>query len=159
MAKYNFVTIWVLAAPIEKVWAAIVDYKSLPSWWQSVAKVEAIESADQNGIGGVWDMTWKTPLSYTITFRSTVIESNPPHILAIKAIGEVEGNGRWELSATDEGTLVNYYWTVRTTKAWMNRLAVVMRPLLEWNHNATMRIGAKGLAALLGAKLIREEYR
>ncbi|AFY70407.1 Polyketide cyclase/dehydrase [Thalassoporum mexicanum PCC 7367] len=159
MANYNFVTTWVIDAPIEQVWDAIVDYKNLPSWWPSVAKVEEIEPGDSDGLGGVWDMTWETPLSYTITFRSTVIETRAPHVLAIKAIGEVEGDGRWELSKAETGTIVKYYWTVQTTKAWMNLLAVIMRPVLEWNHNATMKIGASGLSQLLDADLISEDYK
>ena len=43
---------------------------------------------------------------------------------------------------------------MRTSRAWMNRLAPVARPLFAWNHDAVMRQGAAGLAALLDAPLL-----
>ena len=102
-------------------------------------------------------MTWGTPLAYTISFTSTIIRVEAPKLLELNAIGEVEGIGRWELESTTEGTLVRYYWTVKTTKAWMNLMAIFLKPLMEWNHNATMHQGGQGLADFLGATLIREE--
>ena len=157
MAEYRFLTIWLLDAPIEKVWDAIVDYKQLPTWWKAVAKVEELQPEDATGAGGVWNMVWKTPLSYTIAFESRITRVEAPHRLELSAIGEVKGIGRWELSQTEEGTLVQYYWIVQTTKAWMNFLALFIRPLLEWNHNATMQQGGEGLAQFLDARLLKSE--
>jgi hypothetical protein len=39
-----------------------------------------------------------------------------PYLLELEAVGELTGTGRWELKSTDEGTLVHYYWDVKTTK-------------------------------------------
>ncbi len=157
MANYNFLTVWLLDAPIEKVWDAIVDYEQLPTWWKAVDHVAQITPGDANGLNSVWYLTWKTPLSYTISFESRTTYVEPPYRLELLAIGEVEGTGRWELSTTDEGTLVKYYWTVKTTKAWMNFLALLIRPLMEWNHNAVMQQGGESLARHLGARLLKSE--
>lgn len=157
MAEYRFLTIWLLDAPIEKVWAAIVDYKQLPTWWKAVSKVEEIQPGDATGFGSVWYIVWKTPLSYSLAFESRITCVEAPHRLELNAIGEVEGSGRWELSPAEEGTLVKYYWMVRTTKPWMNFLALFIRPLMEWNHNAIMHQGGEGLAQFLGARLLKAE--
>lgn len=157
MAEYRFLTVWLLDAPIEKVWDAIADYQQLPIWWKAIAKVEEIQSGDSTGVGSVWLMVWKTPLSYTLTFESHITRVEPPHWLELDAIGEVEGKGHWKLSSVAEGTLVHYYWSVRTTKAWMNLLALFIRPLMEWNHNATMHQGGEGLAQFLDARLLKVE--
>ncbi|OKH36830.1 hypothetical protein NIES2119_15525 [[Phormidium ambiguum] IAM M-71] len=100
-------------------------------------------------------MTWKTPLAYTLTFTSQITTVEPPILLELKAKGEVKGTGRWELSTSPEGTLVHYYWKVRTTKDWMNFLALFIRPLMEWNHNAIMKQGGEGLAKFLGIRLLQ----
>jgi uncharacterized protein YndB with AHSA1/START domain len=157
MAEFRFLTIWLLEAPIEKVWEAIADNQQTPTWWKAVSQIEQIQPGDELGVGSVWRMVWKTPLSYTIAFRSEMTRVEPPHRLELNATGEVEGTGKWELSTVEAGTLVHYYWIVRTTKPWMNFLALLIRPLLEWNHNAVMQQGAEGLSQFLGARLLRSE--
>ena len=84
MANYNFTTVWLIEAPIEKVWDAIRDYKNLPTWWKAVDKVVEIEPGDRNGIGSLWQMTWKTPLSYTLSFRSQITAVEPPILLELQ---------------------------------------------------------------------------
>ncbi|MDX2099066.1 MAG: SRPBCC family protein [Leptolyngbyaceae cyanobacterium bins.59] len=157
MASYHFLSVWVLDAPLEKVWQAIVDYDRLPVWWKAVAEVRQLQAGDDSGVGTIWYMKWKTPLSYTLAFELRTTQVDAPTLLELTAVGEVEGTGRWELVAAPEGTLVKYFWNVRTTKAWMNLLAAFVRPLLQWNHNAVMRQGAEGLAQFLGARLLKAE--
>ena len=43
---------------------------------------------------------------------------------------------------------------MRTTRAWMNLLAPVARPIFAVNHDYVMRNGGHGLAKLLGAPLL-----
>ena len=80
-----------------------------------------------------------------------------PELLEAIAIGDVEGKGLWRLSSTNCGTEIVYTWKVRTTKRWMNYLAVMARPLLQWNHNTIMKQGGLGLAAFLEAELMSME--
>lgn len=157
MAHYRFLTVWLLDAPIDQVWQAIADYQHLPTWWPSVVQIVQLEPGAPGGLGSLWQMTWKTPLSYKLTFESQITQIEPPTRLTIAATGDVEGTGRWELSTTAAGTLVHYEWTVRTTRAWMNALALVIRPVMEWNHDAIMRQGGAGLAKFLGVQLLKAE--
>jgi hypothetical protein len=62
--------------------------------------------------------------------------------------------GRWNLFEQDGVTAVIYEWYVHTTKAWMNALAPVARPAFKSNHDYVMRNGGRGLADLLGARLL-----
>jgi len=117
MASYRFLTVWVLDAPIEKAWEMITDNQNLPSWWKAVKQVKLMESGEPDGVGSVWQVNWSTPLGYPLKFASIITQVEAPRLLSLKASGEVEGVGRWELEPADEGTTVRYYWTVRTTKA------------------------------------------
>ena len=77
-----------------------------------------------------------------------------PHLIEADADGELAGTGRWRFFAGRE-TAVTYEWNVRTTRAWMNLVAPVARPVFRWNHNAVMHQGGEGLADLLGAQAAR----
>ncbi|HEY9736382.1 MAG TPA: SRPBCC family protein [Trichocoleus sp.] len=157
MADFRFVTLWELEAPIETVWAALTDYSQWPSWWPAVRSAVELEPAEPSGLGGLRKFVWQTPLGYSLSFDTAITHLEAPHLIGLRAAGEVEGTGRWELSSTAQGTQMVYFWTVRTTQPWMNVLARLIKPLMEWNHDDIMRQGGKGLARHLGVSLVRNE--
>ena len=153
MADYRFLTTWCIDAPIDRVWAAIDDAARWPSWWRGVRRAELLEEGDANGIGRLWGFTWRSRLPYDLSFESRTTRSERPYLLEADAVGELSGVGRWRLYE-GRGTAVVYEWDVATSRAWMNRMAPLARPLFEWNHDVVMRQGAEGLARLLGAPLL-----
>lgn len=157
MADYEFITLWKVEAPIERVWDALIHLEAFPSWWKSIQSVVKLQDGDANGIGAVYRYTWVTRLPYKLEFdmKSTRLEA--PTLIEGLATGELEGRGLWELSREGDGTLVRYTWQVRTTKAWMNALAPVARPAFQWNHDQVMHDGAVGLAELLGVRVISQD--
>ncbi|HIK44340.1 MAG TPA: SRPBCC family protein [Leptolyngbyaceae cyanobacterium M65_K2018_010] len=159
MAEYEFLTYWHIAAPIQTVWDAIAHTEDWPSWWGAVQSVVELEPGEPNGLGNRRRFVWKMPLSYTLAFDTRVVAIEAPVLMEAIAIGDVEGRGVWRLNPTEHGTEVVYTWTVRTTKRWMNAVAPIARPLLEWNHNAVMNQGGEGLAKYLAAELISLENR
>jgi hypothetical protein len=78
-----------------------------------------------------------------------------PYVMEGEAVGELTGIGRWRLFHHDGTTAVTYEWNVRTTKAWMNALAPLARPIFEWNHDYVMRRGGEGLKIRLGRVMNR----
>src|SRR5262249_61991177 len=77
-----------------------------------------------------------------------------PYLLGGDASGELVGTGRWRLFEQNGATAVIYEWNVRTTRSWMNLLAPIARPVFAVNHDYVMRNGGRGLASLLGARLL-----
>ena len=49
---------------------------------------------------------------------------------------------------------VTFDWEVRTTRAWMNALAPLARPLFTESHDRLMRRGGQDLARRLGVPLL-----
>jgi hypothetical protein len=84
--------------------------------------------------------------------RTTRVER--PHLLEGDATGELAGTGRWRLFGEGGVTAVVYEWNVSTTRAWMNVIAPLAGPVFKGNHDYVMRNGGRGLAELLGARLI-----
>lgn len=154
---YEFVTIWQLEAPIEKVWEEISHPERYPAWWKGVESVVELKPGNANGVGTLYRYVWKSRLPYKLAFDMQTTRAEPPVVLEGVARGELEGIGRWRLSQEDGITSVRYTWNVRTTKPWMNLMAPLARPFFEWNHDVVMRQGGEGLAGLLGARLVRVE--
>ncbi len=142
---YEFVTVWRLDAPLEKVWEAIKHSEHWHEWWKGVIKVVELEPGDADGLGSIRRSTWKSALPYTLEFDLEVVRMEPPGILEARAFGELEGTGLWTLTAEDENTTrVRYDWKVKTTKSWMNYLAPLAKPFFRWNHDIIMGVGRRG---------------
>lgn len=157
MAHYHFVTIWQIDAPLNQVWEALIHSEQWPSWWKAVEQVVELEPGQPNGIDNIRRYTWKTPLSYKLTFTTRTTCAEAPIRIEGIASGDVEGMGIWQLSPTEQGTAVRYTWQVETTQPWMNALAKLIRPLMEWNHHQVMQQGGEGLAQFLGTRFVGME--
>jgi uncharacterized protein YndB with AHSA1/START domain len=159
MADYAFLTTWLLESPREPVWNAIHDQKAWPSWWRGVESVQELRGGDEpeDGVGSVSRMVWKSLLPYRVSFEVTTTRVEHPTLMEGRAVGELEGIGRWRLYEQGGVTAVLYEWNVSTTKPWMNRLAPLLRPAFEWNHDWVMARGGEGIARLLGCRLLASD--
>jgi uncharacterized protein YndB with AHSA1/START domain len=159
VADYRFLTTWLLDSPREPVWDAIYDQARWPEWWRGVEEATEVRHGDDrgtgiDGVGTVSRLVWKSLLPYRVEFEVTTTRVEHPYLLEADAVGELTGVGRWRLYEHEGVTAVLYEWNVATTRAWMNLLAPVARPVFEWNHDWVMARGGEGIARLLGCKLL-----
>ena len=152
-AEYHFLTTWCVNAPIDQVFDAIDDAARWPQWWRGVRRADLLEDGDETGVGRLWALKWRSRLPYDLAFEIRVTRIERPFLLEGHAHGELTGVGRWRLYA-GRGTAAVYEWNVATSRAWMNGLAPIARPVFAWNHDVVMRQGADGLARRLGVPLI-----
>jgi hypothetical protein len=89
-------------------------------------------------------------VGYAVEFDFAVDEVHEPRLMAGRASGDLEGQGRWRLFEEDGVTAVTYEWEVATTKAWMNALGPLPRPIFRWSHDRVMAGGGKALKRRLG---------
>ena len=153
MARYAFLTTWILDAPRDDVWEAIYALERWPQWWPGVRRVEKLEAGDAAGIGALYAHEWRSVIPYPVRFRTRITRIERPHLIEADADGELAGTGCWRFFEGRE-TAVTYEWNVRTTRPWMNVLAPLARPVFRWNHNVVMRQGGECLADLLDARLL-----
>lgn len=154
MAAYSFLTTWCVEAPVQRVWDVIFEVERYPEWWPGVRKVSGLEPGDENGLGALHRLEWRSKLPYSLEFDTRVTRSEPPYLLEGQASGELDGKGVWRLYEGAAGTALIYSWDVSTTRPWMNRIAPLARPAFVWNHDYVMRNGAHGLAKKLNVPLI-----
>jgi hypothetical protein len=153
MASYSFLTTWIVDASREDVWEAIYAIERWPEWWRGVHAVEKLEHGDADGVGALYRQEWRSVIPYPVRFETRITRIELPHLIEADADGELAGTGRWRFFGGRE-TAVTYEWNVRTTRAWMNLVAPLARPIFRWNHNVVMHQGGEGLAELLGARLL-----
>lgn len=153
MAEYNFISVWKIAAPLREVGDAIADVHSWPQWWKAVESVTVVtEGQGPLNIGAIYHHVWKSPIPYSIEFDIELTEIIPYQRLVGKSTGDLVGEGIWTLHYADGITTVTYEWKVRTTKAWMNVIAPLARPIFTWAHHWVMRQGELGLQKALSAR-------
>ena len=154
MASYSFLTTWLLDCPREPIWDAIYDQEAWPQWWRGVEEAEELKPGDEEGVGTVSRLVWRSRLPYRLDFEVTTMRVEKPYLMEGRAVGELSGTGRWRLFDHDGVTAVLYEWDVSTSRAWMNLLAPIGRPIFEWNHNWVMARGGEGIARRLGCNLL-----
>jgi uncharacterized protein YndB with AHSA1/START domain len=153
--NYEFVTIWRIEAPIERVWEVIRNSSEWSEWWRGVLEVREIKNGDENGVGKVFRSRWRSRLPYTLEFDTEVVSIEHLKRIEARAFGELDGEGIWTLTAESEtATRVRYDWRVKTTKRWMNLFAPVAKPFFRWNHDVIMNWGGQGLAKRLNCRLL-----
>lgn len=154
MARYHFVTEFSVTADRERVWEALSDPTSWPSWWRWLKRVDVLDEGGPDRLGARYTYAFGTALPYTLSFELEVVAVDRPSTLVGNASGELQGSGHWRLTdAEGGGTDVTYTWLVETTKRWMNILAPVGRPAFSWNHDVLMRDFAKGVARVTHSEL------
>jgi uncharacterized protein YndB with AHSA1/START domain len=153
-AGYELLSTWLLRAPRERVWDAIEDAGEWPRWWRGVVASEELDAGDELGVGRRYRVRWRSLVPYAVEFEFEVDRVEAPAFMTGRAVGELEGIGTWRLYEHEGVTAVTYDWRVRTTRAWMNAIAPVARPVFEWNHDWVMARGGEGLAGRLGVELV-----
>jgi hypothetical protein len=149
--EYAFLTTWTIAGSPEEISSIIGDVRSLPRWWPSVyLAAEVAEPGDSLGIGRVVELHTKGWLPYTLRWRFTVTESDPPRGFSLRASGDFVGRGIWTLTP-DQGdgtgpmSRVVYDWRVAAEKSLLRRLSFIAKPVFAANHRWAMARGEESL--------------
>lgn len=148
-AEYAFLTAWLIKAPVERVWDELYHVERWINWWEGLLAFEALSSGDSNRVGFTCRLTWKGVLPYRLVVHMRTVRLEPPVLIESAASGELEGRGIWRIKPQGEATIAEYDWRVKTTKAWMNWVVPLARPVFSWNHHVVMRGGEEGLKRLL----------
>ena len=128
---YHFVTVWQIPGTPEEISLVLGEAPGLARWWPSVyLTVSETASGDERGVGKVVDLWTKGFLPYTLRWRFTVTESEPPTGFKLEAKGDFVGSGIWtirrEAGPDDPGgplTAVTYDWTVIAEKGILKTLS------------------------------------
>jgi len=158
-ADYAFLTHWRLRATAQEVSDVLGDALSLPRWWPSVylGVKELVPGDPRTGVGRVIDLYTKGWLPYTLRWRFTVTESDPPHGFKLVAEGDFVGTGVWVIKEDGEFVDVSYDWRIAATKALLRIGTPVFRPIFGANHRWAMARGMESIELELRRRRARTE--
>jgi Polyketide cyclase / dehydrase and lipid transport len=143
---FDFVSHWRLAAPVDRVWAALSAPETWPRWWPYVLSVQTLVPGNAAGLGSVRRIEWATRLPYRFTIDVEAVEALKHDRIRGRSRGHLRGEGIWLLRTDGRFTDVTYVWRVELNKPWMRWLAPLLAPLFRWSHESVMRAGGAGLA-------------
>ncbi|MBS0506633.1 MAG: SRPBCC family protein [Proteobacteria bacterium] len=151
-SHFDLVSHWRIHAPVERVWAALVDTPAWPLWWPYVLEVQTLRVGQASGVGTRRRLVWATRLPYRIVIEVEGLESVRHQLLRVRSHGQLDGEGVSLLRAETGFTDVTYVWRVTLKRRWMCWLAPLLAPVFRWNHGCVMRAGEAGLRRYLEAK-------
>ena len=158
MADYHFVSTWEFATTPEQVWEFAGHPEKWMLFWPGLHDVRLLGGPGDGRVGSSYEFVFKSFLPFTLSLEGSVVESDPPNRMAIDTKGELEGRGTLEISAPRDGvTRSTFVWDTRTTIAWMNAAAPLLRGLFEWNHDFLMTKAGNGMSRMIGAPILRRE--
>ncbi len=146
-AEYEFTHTWTIPASREVVSEAILRSEDWQSWWAGLESVEILDEV--HGAGSRYICTWKSGGGYRLRTDITVTEYEKARHIYFDSDGDLVGKGSFMIHATDTTpstpTTIVITWNVVTTKAWMQRLSFLLRPLFTFFHHRIMQRGEAGL--------------
>ena len=154
MAEFCLQSTWRIKAPLEDVYATVLDSLCWPDWWPGAEKVDVLASGDADGIGSVRRYAWQGKLPYRLVVDVRVTQIEPMVAIEGYAKGDLEGVGRWYFSSQGSVSVVCFEWHVRLTRRWMTLISPLARPAFIRNHALIMAQGGAGLARELQAPLL-----
>ena len=151
--EYHFITTWRIHGTPAEISEILGDAAALSRWWPSVyLDARVVEPGDDSGLGKTVELWTKGFLPYTLRWRFTVTESDPPTGFRIDASGDFVGRGIWTLTAVNDpdarggaATLVTYDWLIIAEKGVLRNLSAVMKPIFSANHHWAMARGEESL--------------
>lgn len=146
--EYGFLTHWRVRGTTEEVSEILGDALQLKRWWPSVyLDVKELAPGDpRTGVGRVIELFTKGWLPYTLRWKFTVTESNPPNGFKLVAEGDFVGTGVWTFKQDGELVDVAYDWRIQANKPLLQYGTPIFRPIFGANHRWAMARGEESLA-------------
>lgn len=154
---FRFEEAWnIREASVEEVWNALAHGELWPLWWKGVwLEAERLAPGHEPTVGDRGRAKVRGFLPYEFNFNVEAVELRPGRLIAVKAIGHL--NGRWTatVSPTKEGTRVDILWEVTVNHSTPRLFAPILRPILALNHRWTMPRGERGLTKFLADRRVQ----
>ena len=152
--KYHFVSEWSVDAERSVVVHAVMDVTSWYKWWPGLVRSDIIEvvHGPHGYKGSKFAAIWRSSSGYKLHIRILITHYRASEFFGFDSSGDLVGKGSWTFTDAPGGTRMYIIWEVATTKAWMNILGPLLRPIFVYNHKSIMRKGEAGLRKFLMEK-------
>ena len=153
-APFHFDERWIVDAGIESVWAVLERVDQWPEWWPGLTAAERVGVGHDEAVdisvtpGSRARLLVRAPIGWSLRFTIEVEEVEAPQLIRFQSEGDLRGEGRWTLTASEGVTAIDAMWCVTTNRT----LIRAMRPLSGLMHGAVMSAGERGLRRRLSGQ-------
>jgi hypothetical protein len=155
VAQYHFLSEFTFVGNPGRIWVALNDVRTWPTWWSWLKRVDVLREADPDtGVGAIYRNIVRAPAGYGLTYDTEITAIDDQRRIDLDSRGDLVGRGRFVMRSPSDGTTyLAFVWLVGTPKRWMSFLAPIARPAFSWNHDRMMTAFGRGLADASGADL------
>lgn len=146
-SHFHLVSEWRVRAPLERVYGALADLRSLAEFWPSVRVTGS--NATREIIGRRAQLEIRGLLPIGLRAEVEIVGAAPEREIVVTSRGDLKGHGRWLLSERAGVTRARFEWDVDLTHPRLQRLARGLRPFLIASHRWAMWRGERGLRRML----------
>ena len=140
--EYHFITRWRVVATVEEVYDIISKPLEYVRWWPEVyLSARAEKKGRPDRVGDRLYLHTKGWLPYTLRWTAEVVEFVPPTRLEVRATGDFNGRGVWNLTNSGPSTSVRFDWHILAEKPLLRYLSFIAKPIFSWNHEWAMTRG------------------
>jgi len=136
---------WSFPAPPDAVWDQMSAVDHYRSWWPWLRTFDA----DALDTAHIWTCAVQPPLPYSLRFAVTLDEVIPHHLVTATIAGDITGEARLELGATDDGCDVRLVSQLAPGNRFLRTIATVARPMVRFGHDWVLDTGADQFASRL----------
>lgn len=141
---YSFGGTWTVPFRVPRVQGVLVDLEHYPEWWPQVLAVAKVSEDDAR-------VLCRSALPYTLDLLLHA-ERREPTVLETSLSGDLSGWVRWDLTAVEGGTRLDFAQEVRVTGRLLGAASYVAKPVLRWNHDRMMAGCVAGLQRRLATR-------
>lgn len=146
---FRLVSTWSLPTTAEHAWEVISDVERWPGWWPGIAVAQVVRAPGRDGMGQRTHLVVRSPLGYALRFGVEITAARAPSSASARVVGDLIGEGSWEVSPAEGGCVATIRWFVTPSRAPMRWWAQWLRRPLTWAHAFVMARGERELVSLL----------
>ncbi len=136
---------WSFPASADAVWDQMNAVDCYRTWWPWLRTFEA----DALDTAHTWTCAVQPPLPYSLHFGVTLHEVVPQRLVTATIAGDITGEARLELGATESGCDVHLTSVLAPGNRLLRAVATVARPMARFGHDWVLDTGARQFASRL----------
>ena len=144
MTDFDFHSVWTLPASADRVYDVLANAERYSQWWPQIRRVRATDEHS-----GSMSIRSAVPLTLLV-FGRREVEDSVDRYLKVRLSGAMTGWSSWAVRPTGSGCIAEFRQQVAVSGA-LGSASKIAKPVFEWNHEAMMRGGHRGLSAYLSS--------
>jgi uncharacterized protein YndB with AHSA1/START domain len=123
----------------EDLWPVLTRVEDYRSWWPWLRRFDAVAFEP----GAAWTCVVQPPLPYSLRFRIVLHEVDPCRLATATIDGDIVGEARLELAATEAGSEARLVSSLAPENAVLRAIAGVARPVAQFGHDWVLDSGLR----------------